>query len=558
MSSRDASAYRPDNDTAVSDLHSRQNVVAFDRALISGGDQRLVIDPQTGLNGYGCQPSPRPHEISFSSSTASTISQRAYFAAATAYRELLRPASVIEDEDALECLAAAIRAQLKTLLDLHTTGAEVVLSASGTDSVLHALFVAREMLRKPVTSIIVAADETGSGVGLAAAGRHFARSCASGNAVGEGESVRGLGTDARAILINARDAAGAPRTITDIDLAVQRAAADVIAAGGSVVLHVMDHSKLGTRCPSLGCVADLRARWGDTLCVVVDACQGRLSRARLRRYLDTGFMVLLTGSKFFAGPPLSGALLVPVTMQPPLKVDREALAGLSDYSARHDWPERWTSVRNPLPRRSNIGQILRWTAAVEEMQAYFAVPELFRNLAMTEFATSVPRMLAEHPMLAPLPEPEWLDVAAAEDEEFGVQTIFPFLVVRQGQPLTLAQARTLYAALNRDLSPIFKASSAATAVAAKVCHVGQPVGVGGAGSEDLGALRISAGARLMSDSWSSGHDGRSVEALRAKISDLRLVLEKIALIVSRMDHSIDGSTQLTIDTPKTGADDKAS
>ena len=37
----------------------------------------------------------------------------------------------------------------------------------------------------------------------------------------------------------------------------------------------------------------------------------RLGRTRLQKYLDRGYLVLVTGSKFFTGPPFSGALLVP-------------------------------------------------------------------------------------------------------------------------------------------------------------------------------------------------------------------------------------------------------
>src|SRR4051794_21705723 len=57
-------------------------------ALISGGDARLAIDPADGLNLYGCQPSPRPDEISLSSSTASTVSGRGYAAAEAAFEQL--------------------------------------------------------------------------------------------------------------------------------------------------------------------------------------------------------------------------------------------------------------------------------------------------------------------------------------------------------------------------------------------------------------------------------------------------------------------------------------
>jgi len=50
----------------------------LDRLLAAGGDSRLAINPASGLNEYGCQPSPCPDTLSFSSSTASSISQRAY------------------------------------------------------------------------------------------------------------------------------------------------------------------------------------------------------------------------------------------------------------------------------------------------------------------------------------------------------------------------------------------------------------------------------------------------------------------------------------------------
>src|SRR5512140_3009025 len=55
----------------------------------------------------------------------------------------------------------------------------------------------------------------------------------------------------------------------------------------------------------------IRRCGSDRVQVVVDACQMRLGRPRLRKYLDRGCMVIVTGSKFFTGPPFSVALLVP-------------------------------------------------------------------------------------------------------------------------------------------------------------------------------------------------------------------------------------------------------
>jgi hypothetical protein len=59
--------------SAMADL-----LMPLDRLLGCGGDPRLSIDPASGLNGYGCQPFPCPGTLSFASSTATSISERAY------------------------------------------------------------------------------------------------------------------------------------------------------------------------------------------------------------------------------------------------------------------------------------------------------------------------------------------------------------------------------------------------------------------------------------------------------------------------------------------------
>lgn len=44
---------------------------------------------------------------------------------------------------------------------------------------------------------------------------------------------------------------------------------------------------------------------------VVDACQGRFEIDWLNDVIGKNAIVLITGSKFFRGPPFSGAVLVP-------------------------------------------------------------------------------------------------------------------------------------------------------------------------------------------------------------------------------------------------------
>ena len=135
----------------------------------------------------------------------------------------------------------------------------------------------------------------------------------------------------------------------------------------------MDSSKFGWRAPSEQCLDEISARWPVQVQVVVDACQMRLGRARLRKYLDRGYWCLITGSKFFTGPPFSGALLVPSALAPGISMRPADIApGLLEYTSRSDWPRSWPSLRSRFPIRANFGQWLRWEAALEEIRAYYA------------------------------------------------------------------------------------------------------------------------------------------------------------------------------------------
>ena len=134
----------------------------LDRLLGGGGDPRLTINPATGLNEYGCQPYPCPETLSFSSSTATSISQRAYDRAQQARDALMQSAIAIGMEAALDVRTESMRDELRACLGLSRANADIVFSPSGTDSQLQALFVARALLGPAMTTVVVAADQTGS------------------------------------------------------------------------------------------------------------------------------------------------------------------------------------------------------------------------------------------------------------------------------------------------------------------------------------------------------------------------------------------------------------
>src|SRR5579883_3414135 len=342
--------------------------------LASGGDTRLQLDAATRLNGYGWRPYPRPEAFTFASSTATSISERGFAAADAVRHALIRDGLRRGLESAFADHVEAQREMLKKLLELDHTGTDIVFSPSGTDSELHALFVARTLLGTPMASVVVAADETGSGIAYAACGKHFNSLTAQGMTVEKGDPVLGLAEDVACLPIPLRDPEGRARSLTEVDDAVIAAAAEAVRSGRKVLLHAMDRSKLGGRAPSLACLGEIGARWPGRVQILVDACQMRLSRSRLRWHLDRGHLVLVTGSKFFTGPPFSGALLVPAGLSARMAAAPAPPAGLHDYTSRSDWPRSWESVRRSLRERLNLGQYLRWSAALEEMRAYLSVP----------------------------------------------------------------------------------------------------------------------------------------------------------------------------------------
>lgn len=505
----------------------------LEHLLASGGDTRLAIDPVDRLNSYGCRPFPRSEAFTFASSTATSISERAYRRADRARQTLIDKAAALGFESAFARCVARTRRDLARLLALERVGADVILSPSGTDSQLLAVFAAQALLGTPLTSIVVACDETGSGTAFSARGWHFGTLTAQATAVEKGSPVAGLSGSTRSIGIPSCGANGRARAPAEMDAMVIDAVAKAIHEGDKVLLFGMDASKLGRRSPSDSCLLGIRERWPDAVQVVVDACQFRVGRKRLRWYLDLGFMVLVTGSKFFTGPPFSGALLMPHDASRRLSGVDDVPAGLHDYTNASDWPEHWSGLRSRLPARVNIGQWLRWEAALEEMNAYFAVPASFRIAALERFAAATPQLIARSETLALL--------ADATPHSFGgdetaPRTIFPFIVRRDGQALSPDACMAIYRALNRDVAGILPADATACEkrIAAQPCHIGQPVALHDASGVRTSALRISAGARFVSESWSRDA-GAATANIGREIDQVAMIVEKIDLLVRHFE-----------------------
>src|ERR1700744_795797 len=186
------------SETVVSDGRSRsasamaELFAPLDSLLITGGDSRLAINPASHLNEYGCQPTPCPETLSFSSSTATSISERAFDRAQAAREDLMRLAIDVGLDAAFDERIEEMRDELRFFLGLTPAIADVVFSPSGTDSQLQALFLARALLGGDLVTVVVAADQTGSGTVNTARGCHFSVATSNGSRVQKGEPIAGL------------------------------------------------------------------------------------------------------------------------------------------------------------------------------------------------------------------------------------------------------------------------------------------------------------------------------------------------------------------------------
>lgn len=436
----------------------RQDFPGTEQLLISGGDARIAIDPVSRLNKYGCKPYPDPALLAFGSSTASTISEAAFSAANRLRDRLLKDSGAVSFEAIYAREMQRIRRELLELVS--DSGAELAFASSGTDAHFLAAQYAASASDHPLRVVMVEEDETGSGVAaaLSAADTDGKKLC-------------------RIELVPLRAAEGAPRPLADIDRDVTARVNEAVALGERVLLIMVDQSKTGLIAPSPACVVQLHQRHPGHVDVLVDACQFRIAPPTLRAYLQQGFMVALTGSKFLTGPSFSAALLYP-------RVHGTLVRAGGDFG------------------EVNFGLLLRWEAALVELRRFRAVPDALIIRYLEAFALAIQQRLISDLSFEPLAVPPLDRSSLLEVQSWDhIQTIFPFLLYRSTAagrvPLERSETLQIYRQLQQ--SRIQQSGSADDSVTGLRCQFGQPVACGTRDGVVVSALRLCISARQISD-----------------------------------------------------------
>ena len=501
-----APAARPNPDTSVAasvDDCWRPSFPALERWLVDGGDTRLDLDAATGLNRYGCAPRPVAGVLDFASSTASTISPRGWAAAEALSERLAQSDSRVWRAVTYGREMDRVRAELVALNGLEDLpGLDVIFAASGTDAHLLVADLVGDATRRPLVCLAIEPEETGSGVPAALNRRHFSTVTALGKSVPIGDPI-GIGQGGfESVASRAPD--GSLRSRSDIAADLEAIIDRADQAGRRVVLSVTDVTKTGLIAPDLETVVGLCWRHPDMLQVVIDACQFRLTPASLRAYLEHGFIVAVTGSKFLAGPCFSGAVFVPARHARRLRARRPA-PGLAAYSAAADWPTDW-SAGVDLPDAANYGLLMRWEAALAELRAFRALEPSAIESFTRRFAEAVAGALAGHAAFEALPTRQ-LDrsAVAAPSGWDAYPTIFPFLLRRHDRYLTRTETDAVYSRL----------ASSDVAV-----RLGQPVACGERDGQPVSALRLCNSAPLIVEALTGGQSSKVVKRALTALEQL--------------------------------------
>lgn len=483
--------------------------------LASGGDGRVTITklewPWSNevVNSYGTTTTPRPDVIERSSCTSSSPSPAAFEAASKAMEAMTGPNGF--EDDRVRSLLSSNRLRIAKVLGLGEDDA-VLTCDSGTSAEIWAALVGlsratfsrgeQETVARKAAVLTVLMPGTGSGVAEAASLRAHSTSTPTGRDTQPGEAIAGIPDGLVKSCEPIRDGVDASNA-EELEAYVRSKRSDE-----HVLLHVVSGSKTGIFSPPLHVAEAVRDALGgkDACTLVVDCCQMRVAPGYVSRCLRSGHVVLVTGSKFYGGPPFCGAALLPRDAARDLESAAGdsnflSLDGVADYLSRDDLPESMTRVGSKLPgdKAPNAGLAARWAAALAEMER-FANLGTDRSDAFARRWVSRVRALAE----GFYPQLEILDVEGSSNEHrlAKVNTVVSLLVRGDSKRLLNVKDLKIFCRLvASDLSSLCGQGRGlpeeAKDLASKKIQLGQPVLLG---NVSHGCVRLALGSALVVDS----------------------------------------------------------
>jgi hypothetical protein len=455
--------------------------------MLAGGDSRILIEESTGLNRYGTSISPVLN-LPYGSCTANNISNTAFAHVRSVVSQLN---NLKDDNKSLKYIKSSIIKNnvecIKTLYDLKDD-VELAISPSGTDLEYLGLKLASSFSKSGVHNILMAPDEIGSGSLYAAKGLYFSNTTPNGDNVEIGQPIKGLYSVNNTIsTIDIRS--GCKIIEQEVVYGSSRKEINIALSRNQVpLLHIVHGTKSGLVSLSMDLLKCLVAEYGSKLKIIIDACQGRIGTYEIHQYLQLSSLIMITGSKFFSGPPYSAAMIIPKKFYTNSLKQGVDNIGLEGFFSDFDLPEAFINSENYTSvNKINLGTHLRWTAACVEIKSYLHVPPERAEYITKCLERAVVNSICHFPFIELINTVKGMG-ALSRSGTFKHRTIFTIALKgnKNGRYLTLKQSQQVQSNIaNVGLIPI---------------QLGQPVPIwNDKYDEFIGNLRLAISAHLISE-----------------------------------------------------------
>ena len=339
--------------------------------LSSDADSRTLAT-KGKMTGYGTK-TKYGKKSQFGSCTASTPTEKSYKRALESFISLGLDKADLHDEDIAIELYDFICNGLIEIFDLESTSCNIFLTPSGTDVEMLSSSILHNAHHSPSTNFILAPSEIGSGSVYAADGRRFS-SIAPDGSLGEVGIVEFPDLQSQdVILVEYRDSEGNPEKYDEWE---KKLINQLDSISGKKIIHYVKCTKTGIEVPKKSTIREIKNRYGDDIDIIVDAAQGRMDRQEIKKWIEQGSLVFVTGSKFFSGPPFCSALFVPKKFD----VSETWSNDFHTYFDPSSFPKVCRKKKsNNFSTKPRIGHLVRWIFGIENMKSLYSIPKKIRD-----------------------------------------------------------------------------------------------------------------------------------------------------------------------------------
>lgn len=358
--------------------------------LTSGCDERVFLHDETAANKYHLNPLRYQSLLQRGSCTCNVLTPEGHQVAESFFADM--PGLDYQQ------IVASQSERLQSLLKCYSKDEfEVVYAPSGSDAMYVPLMF--QSVLNPglsIINVVTCPEELGSGSKVAAEAKYYADWNQFGERITANGAIVGA-PEVETFFLSARDEDG---SIPDRKKAIR----DIVNAnpGQPIIVNLVFGSKSGIKDD-----LDIIDEFPTGVMWVVDMCQFRADKALIHSLMGKRVMLMVTGSKFYQAPPFCGALLVPnpwiKALQP---CDASSVSAFSHLFSRYDFPSKLQDFVDALPDYKNWGLRLRWAIAIEEMEAYRAIPEAVSNAWIRRWSRVVTGRLAMNDMFRMMPDME--------------------------------------------------------------------------------------------------------------------------------------------------------